>query len=293
MYLGLLLYLNGTMNIWQVLEMFVTIFNSFKGKLLTLQEKQALQEALITGYAMQKRTARVAMAEYAFRIKCALQTYASDIENEVIYMKVNWSLSDLIEGASVTSKNRCQVIYDQTLAVIEFMGPYAVIQSDLVELLLKINTYNAILSNSKNIIGQRKQVTKDIKTIIQQIDKILKTKMDKLVSNWKSSEKNFFDTYFIERKIYDPKTSFTEITATFKNKATGHEVEGVLLKGTGSKGGEFEIISSSTGKAEKQISPEIYNLTWEIPGFQSGSKSQVKVSPGEKEKLEIELIPEN
>lgn len=107
MYLGLMLYLNGTMNIWQVLAMFNNLVIGFRSKVTDLQRMQTLQEELLTGYAMQKRNARITMAETAFRIKCSLQTYASEINDDVIYMKVNWSLSDLIEGASVTSRNRC------------------------------------------------------------------------------------------------------------------------------------------------------------------------------------------
>lgn len=292
MYLGLMLYLNGTMNIWQVLAMFETIFNNFKDKLSNLQKMQAQQETILTGYAMQKRDARIAMAESAFIIKGALQTFASDTNNNIIYMNVNWSLSDLIDCASLTSKDRCQVIHDQALAVINDLASYAVVQADLDSLLTKILAYNTIISGSKKVIGVRKQITKDIKKEIQDIDKLLKTKMDKLVANWKSSEPNFYNTYFVERKIYEAKTNFTEIIAMFKNKTTGHEVEGVLFKGIGNKGGSFEVVSSTTGVADKkQISPETYNLQWEIPGFESGSMNKVKVSPGEKEQLVIELVP--
>lgn len=292
MYLGLEMYLNGRMNIWQVLALFVTLVTNFKNKVVNLQALQAKQEELLTGYAMQKRNARIAMAETAFRIKCALQTFASDQNNEILYMKVNWSLSDLIEGSSLASRNRCQVIYDQAIPVVDDLGPYAVTQDELEGLLRQIEAYNSIISGSKNVIGQRKQITKDIATAIREIDTLLKTKMDKLVANWKSSSPNFYDTYFIERKIYEAKTNFTEIVATFKNKTTGHEVEGVLFKGIGNKGGFFEAVSSINGVADKkQISPETYQLQWEIPGFESGSMSQVKVSPGEKEQLVIELVP--
>ena len=44
-------------------------------------------------------------------------------------------------------------------------------------------------------------------------------------------------------------------------------------------------------KRKKQISAEVYDLSWEIPVFESGSMKDVKVSPGEKEEIEIELIP--
>jgi hypothetical protein len=293
MYLGLLLFLNGTINTWEILQIFQAIFDDFEEKLSKLQTDHALAEELINGYAQEKRNKRTAMALDADRIKNAVQAYASDNEMDVLFMSVNLPLSSLMEGRSLRSKNKCQMIHNKALAVVGQLGPYGVVAGDLTGLQLKISAYNAICSSPKHVKGQRKVLNSGIRKECKAIDKLLKSRMDKAAKSLINTAPEWVENYLAERRVYDPKTTHTEIIAEFKNKATGTVVEGVLLKAKGSKGAEFEIYSAENGVADKQINPEIYNLTWEIPGFESGEMKQVKVSPGEKEKLVIELIPSN
>jgi hypothetical protein len=292
MYLGLDPFLDKTINTWQIVGIIPTIVSKFKSKLLLLDADATLQKELTLGYALNKRNKRISMANAAYRIKNGLQTFASETENEILYMKVNLSLTSLIEGSAISSRSRCQMIHDEAALVIDQLGPYAVLESDLIELQEKIEMFNEIISDPKSIKGLRKATNERIRQRIKEIDVILKTKMDKAAAILSNTAPEWVENYFTERRIYRLKTSFTEIIATFKNKETGKAVEGVTLTGTGDKGGEFLVLSSSNGIADKkQISPEIYNLSWEIPGFESGGMNQVKVSPGEKERLTIELIP--
>ncbi|MEP7168946.1 MAG: hypothetical protein ABI855_06200 [Bacteroidota bacterium] len=294
MYLGLDPYLDTTINIWQGVGIFPSIVSKYKLKLAALQADQSLQTELTTGYALDKQRKRIAMATAAYRIKSGLQAFASETDDDILYFKINLSLTALIEGAATRSKSRCEMIHDQAALVIANLGPYAVVAADLIDLQEKITAFNDIISNPKSIKGQRKAVNERIRQTIKDIDTILKRKMDKAAAILNNTAPEWVQDYFTERRIYRLKTQFTEIVATFKNKETGHEVAGVLLKAKGNKGAEFEIVSSSNGVADKkQASPEIYDLTWEIPGFESGEMKQVKVSPGEKEKLVIELIPAN
>jgi hypothetical protein len=292
MYLGLNPFLDSTEIKWQTLGIFPSIVSKFKLKLLSLQSDETLQAELTTGYAKNKLKKRSDMAEAADRIKSSLQIFAEINENVIIYNKVDFSKTALMEGSAIRSKSRCQLIHDQAALVIEELGPFGVVASDLVELQEKIAAFNAIISDPKSIKGQRKVVNARIRQGIKDIDKILNRQMDKGAAVLSNTASEWVEDYFSVRKIYKHKTQFTEIIATFKNKETGLAVEGVTLKGTGNNGGEFLALSSSNGTADKkQISPEIYNLTWEMPGYESGEMKQVKVSAGEKEKVVIELVP--
>ena len=251
MYLGMLIYLSGTMSIWTLLTVFANAVTGFKAKVLTLQAKQALQEELLSGYARDKRNKRIAMVESAYRIKGALQGFASDTNNIILFDKINWSFSKLIEGSSIRSKNFCQTVHDKAVIELANLAPYQVTAADLDKLQTLISAYNDIISNPKKVLGERKQLTEDIQQLIVDIDGILKTKMDKLVANFMVSAPDFYNTYFKERKIYNGKTNFTEVVALFKNKETGHTLEGVVLKATGDKGAAFEILSNASGVADR------------------------------------------
>lgn len=117
--------------------------------------------------------------------------------------------------------------------------------------------------------------------------------MDKLMEHFKISSPDFYAQYFNDRKIYDAKTNYTEIRATIINKLTGLKLEGVKMTVDGDEH-DYEIISNTQGVADaKQIHPELYNLKFELPGFESVDVKNVDMSPGEKEELVIELIPKD
>ncbi|MBK7854874.1 MAG: hypothetical protein IPJ79_08190 [Bacteroidetes bacterium] len=131
MYLGLLLFLNGTLNIWQVLAAFVTAFDEFKLKLQELQGQQARQEEITKGYAVQKRNALMKMADLAYKMKGALQAFAAATGNDILFGKINWSFTDLIEGASTVKKNRSQVILNFGKEEVGNLAAYSVTEADL------------------------------------------------------------------------------------------------------------------------------------------------------------------
>ncbi|MBK7854875.1 MAG: hypothetical protein IPJ79_08195 [Bacteroidetes bacterium] len=85
--------------------------------------------------------------------------------------------------------------------------------------------------------------------MIKEIDALLKKRMDKLVSFFRLSNNSFYNTYFNERAINDPKKNFTEIYARIVNKETGETIEGALMKAIGSKGTEFTEVSNYQGNS--------------------------------------------
>ncbi|MEP7170746.1 MAG: hypothetical protein ABI855_15360 [Bacteroidota bacterium] len=85
MYLGLNPYLDKTENIWETVGIFPTIVSKFKLKLAGLQADETLQTELTTGYAINKLNKRVDMTTTAYRIKSGLQTYFSEIEDDIAY----------------------------------------------------------------------------------------------------------------------------------------------------------------------------------------------------------------
>ncbi|MBK7855278.1 MAG: carboxypeptidase regulatory-like domain-containing protein [Bacteroidetes bacterium] len=55
---------------------------------------------------------------------------------------------------------------------------------------------------------------------------------------------------------------------------------------------EYSVLSNSNGIADaKQITPEVYDLEFELPGFEKVLKSNIDMSPGEKEEITIEMVP--
>lgn len=291
MYLGVQLFTESKNLIWAALLSFANAFTLFKSKVKDLVIAVAEQEQIIKGYAAQKREKRIAMSELANTMRSGVQAFATDENNTVLYEKVNYATSELLSGSSNRSRTRCQIIHDEAAAAIADLADYGVLPADLIDLQKAIDDFAAIISNPKDHLAARKMNTEKISTIMSEIDSILRKKMDKLIENFKISAPDFYTQYFNDRKIYDAKTNFTEIRVTLLNKLTGVKLEGVKMIVDGTDH-DYEFISNTNGVADaKQIHPELYDLKFELPGFEPVSLSNIDMSPGEKEEITVEMKP--
>ncbi|HNU34662.1 MAG TPA: carboxypeptidase-like regulatory domain-containing protein [Bacteroidia bacterium] len=291
MYLAVLLVLNSNSIIWNVLAVFVTAFDSFKLKLQTLQRAVQRQADLIAGYAKDKRLKREAMAEQGFAIKSAIQAYAADTDNVILFDAVNYALSELMSGAANRSVTRCKNIRDLADVNKTALVAYGVTNEMLADYGKAIDDFEEVIANPRDQIGARKAATKDIKDGIAAVDAVLKDKLDKLMENFRLSAPEFYAQYYNDRKIFDAKTNYTEIRVLLLNKETGAKLEGVVMKAKGETK-EYSVLSNSNGIADaKQITPEVYDLEFELPGFEKVLKSNIDMSPGEKEEITIEMVP--
>lgn len=249
------------------------------------------QADLILGYAKDKREKRQKMAEMSFSIKSALQAMASDEGNTILFNALDYALSKLMSGSANQSLTRCKIIQeyaeDNAAALVSYGITAAMItgNADLIE------AFELVIANPKDQLAKRKAATADIKKKIRAVDLVIKDKLDRMMENFRLSAPEFYAQYFNDRKIYDAKTNYTEIRVLLLNKETGMKLEGVLMKAI-SETNEYTVFSSSNGIADaKQISPETYNLEFELTGFEKVVKNSIEVSPGEKEELVIEMVP--
>ncbi len=249
------------------------------------------QADIIAGYVKDKRQKRQAMCESSFTIKSALQAYASDTGNVILFNLVNYALSELMSGSANRSLTRCKNIRALAIANAAALLNYGVTDAMLVDNGEAIDAFETVIANPKYRLAARKAATKDIKDAIKDVDAVIKDKLDKLMENFRLSAPDFYAQYFNDRKIYDAKTNFTEIVVLLLNKNTGAKLEGVAMKAKGVTK-EYYVLWNSNGVADaKQITPEIYGLEFELPGFEKATKANVEISPGEKEEITIEMVP--
>lgn len=289
MALSVLLILGNNMLVWQALAAFVTVFNSFKTLMADLQKAIDYERLVITGWALNKRKQRIDMAEKANVIRSAIQAYALDTGDNVLYKAVSYSLGILITGSYNSSRSKCQIIHNQAADIIADLADYGVLPGDLVDLQKLVDDYAGYLGQVKDHIAARSATRKKIADYFKVMTVILK-KMDLLMANFRTSAPDFYAQYFKDRKIYDAKTQFTEVRATILNAVTGEPINDVLMKLTGQEN-TYEEVSNTSGVADaKQIHPELYNITFELPGFKPETLSK-KMSPGEKELVTVKLVP--
>lgn len=291
MFLGLLILINSYSLVWQVLVAFVNSFDLFKKRITDLNDAVERQEQLKAGYTLQKRSKLIAMADAAYTIKSAIQAWASDQKDDGIFGSVDYSKSELIYGSSVKCRDNCKKIYNVAMTNAVSIKTYGVLQPQIDALNVLVNAFTDVISKPKNMKGEEKEAGKLVKKLILEIDDIIVNKLTKLMENFRTTAPIFYNQFFADKKIYHAKTNFTGIRATIVNKATGKMLEGVKMIAQGTDA-NYEVLSNTAGVADaKQISPELYSLTFVIPGFESVTKPNVKAQVGKKTSLIIEMSP--
>ncbi len=277
--------------VWALLTAFGNAFGVLKTKLGDIEDQLEIQEKIITGYASDKRIKRQSMTDGAMRAKGAVQAYASDQNDMTLYNSVNYAESSILFGRTTASRTKAQIIHDAAEGIIGSLAPYGLLPADQTDYQLKIDAFAGVMSMPKEQRALVASATMQIRKLMKECDSILKTKMDKLMVNFKAIAPSFYNSYFNTRKIDNAPTSFTEIRATVKNKTTQELLEGVEMKAeSGVK--VYTDTSDVTGTADvKKISPLTYTVTFTMARFVTVVLTNVDLSPGELKKLAVEMMP--
>jgi hypothetical protein len=130
-------------------------------------------------------------------------------------------------------------------------------------------------------------LTQQLKSLFKQGDAQLKSSMDKLMLNFKSTDKEFFDTYTSAREIMDAATSSTNITGTVTDSKTSKPVRGVSIAVDGKP---YSAISNSKGKYILKIPvPGVYTIKFIKEGYQDKMEKGIEVAIGKSTTLNVTM----
>ncbi len=285
---------NANNLIWQVLAAFVTAFNLFSDRLDTLIANATLQQELLNGYARQKQQSKFNMAKLANSIRSKIQAYAATIDDgDVLYTKVNYTISKLMTMSAPKSLAACKIIYKYADENRNALLPFGVIDADIDILNDLITTFTQQMVMPRQAIDQLKGLTARIKEDVSYIETIINKRLSKLMINFQDSAPIFYTDFFNCKRPMPYATSHTEFDIITKNKANGEVLNGVSVTAVGAT-------KTYTGKTViqgqldlKKISPELYDLIFEIPGYLPLTLSEQKASPGKHIQIVVELVPES
>jgi hypothetical protein len=287
---GLELIIDANQLVWNSNLKFKEFYeDEFKVTVADIDKAAERQKAAITGVALDKLNKKTDMTSEALRVAGATKAWAQANNNQTVFDKVDYTQSELMGAGAVTSRNRCQIIYDQAKAVETSLIPYGIDSLDPLE--EKIDAFNLFISAPKNAKALIKTATEEVKVLTKKADTILKRKITPMMELFRTSSPKFYADYHNNLRIDKIKTIFTELKIVFRDKTTKHTLEGVMVKATGEEH-TYDLISNSSGVAdEKQIKPEIYDLEFDLPGYKKEVLENERVKLGTKLELVVELTP--
>jgi hypothetical protein len=120
-----------------------------------------------------------------FPAKCAIS--ASQMER----------MSD--EKVKATSLN----VYGEAVKLGDVLSDYGQTVEDVTQLKKEIDDFSALIASPRSAIVTRSQATKELDTLMQEANDLLRNNIDKLMELLKSKQPKVYNTYLAARTIVD------------------------------------------------------------------------------------------
>lgn len=203
MYLAVQRVCNRHNNIWSGLGAFVTAFGDFEGIIQQIGDARLIQEGQTVGIAENKQKEEDEMIDKTIEVGSAVFAYASDIGDNELREKIDYSPSSLRRSRDTVLKDRCQLVHDEANNVIANLSDYGIVAADLTDLQNAIDNYVDIIAKPRTAIGTRATATTQLVDLFKQGDGVLNDRMDRLVEQYKKDEQKFYREYKNARIIVD------------------------------------------------------------------------------------------
>ena len=147
---------------WQPIQAFADAYTDLKTHVTNIQTFSQSQEQNTSGIAQDKQAARQAMCSTALPIAGAIHAYAVKIKNHTLAATVDFSMSDLMGGRDVQSRDYCQNIYTTANTNLANLANYGVTAAKLTALTNAIATYNLLICKPRDTRAAGKTITGDL-----------------------------------------------------------------------------------------------------------------------------------
>ena len=294
---GLLNFLNSNSDVYSTYDPMKDAVTELTGEAQAIDDAETAQQINIKGYTTVKKSKRKVMALKGDAMRRKVQGEASDKKDPVRYEEMDIPFSKMMYGGSKTAQLLTQSIYDAANALSPAdKTKYQISDGDLAAFLLSITEYAAVLVAPRSAISNRRSITESIPSLVHQGMETIETKLDRFVANYVDTD--FYSQYFTHRVIVDPAYKITTVEGLVKNPSNSG-LFGVKVKGTGKDkdtgeptGNTFEEITDVSGKFKKpEISPEIWDLEFELDEYTKVKIENLDIQAGEHQKVSVVLQP--
>jgi hypothetical protein len=195
---------DGTPTPWQPVVPFAEAYADLKIRVTNIQVFAQNQTQDKSGIAEDKHAARTAMCATALPIAKAVHAYALKTGNNTLAKSVDFSMSDLMVGRDVQSRDNCQNIYNIANTNLANLAAYNITAPKLAGLNATIATYNLLISKPRDNRAVSKTVTTNLQAEFDAAEVDLKI-MDDMTSQ--ITDQTFVSNYKNARIIVDAAAS--------------------------------------------------------------------------------------
>lgn len=210
MYLAVQSVLDSNADIWKGNSSFAMAKAAFNGKLLELNNHLLLEDNNTNDKVVDKSEVGIQLIETTIEISSIVQKYAAESKNDELNVKVNYTKSDLELSRDTILKDVCQSILKLANENIEQLKNYGLNKEKLSAYETLINDFDTLATDPLESVKKKHEERKSVSALMVEIDELIDDSLDKLMTVYKATQTDFYETYRSARLTGEVKEVFTK-----------------------------------------------------------------------------------
>jgi hypothetical protein len=188
---------------WSTLPAFGAALTSFSNCIADINLAVQTQTKVITGFAKDKLEEKEEMVIKTVQIASSVFAFAKSINDQALADAVDYKPTKLNRLRDTTLRDVCTKISELANENIAALAPFGITPADITTLNNEIADYDKFLSAPRHAIGTRVFSTKELAKLFRDADSLLKNQLDRLMEQYRTSNKRFYTRYKNARQIID------------------------------------------------------------------------------------------
>jgi len=284
---GLIMFCDENPAIVGLVIAFQNALTDLKAKVSEINETVEQVSSNLTGITADKAYLKQSLCELAADITGMIYAYAAENSNNTLKQEVNFSLSKLQRMRDGEIAPTCQIIHNRGVEFKTELDDYGVNPTLLTALQTAIDDYTSAIPRTRNAIGKRKTRREILNQLFKEMDKILNERMDNLMGKFRTSNPEFYETYFNLREVTDASTTTTQLKGIITDKSDDKPIKGVTIAIVTT--GETAVTDSKGEYSFKPIIKGRHTVRINKDGYQPYENDELEVKMGDINHLDVSL----
>lgn len=256
----------------------------------TILQNYAIQDNDNTGITLEKNNTITSIISTALTIIDQLIPYSVVINDLELRNQINFTKSELTRAADNLLLERATKVHDTASLLATELAPYGITPQTITDLQLLLTQFQTQITQPQITKGQRAVATLNIKTTFNIANQLLKNQLDQLMTSFRHTNPNLYNSYRNVRKIINTGQHETSIKGKILDAALQVPVSNAQIKLL-----ELNITKKTTqtgGYTFKSILPGNYTLAILHPQYTTKIITNIPVLNQKTHILDI-LMPKN
>jgi hypothetical protein len=287
MYLSVDDFLAKNENLTKALPEFKASLTEFKDAINKIKLIDEQQENIRTGIAKDKRDIKNSLIALAAENSGKVFALAKVSKDKPLMDEVNFSISEVGRMTDVALRTYAEKLFKRIETMLESLAGYGITAETQKQFSETISAYNNSLSKPRVGIAEKREATKELKTLFSTADAIL-GKIDAILGIIRYNEVKFYEGYKTVRKLVDTNAGVVALKAGASDLSTSEPIKGVIftfkLNGT--------VLTKKTAEKGSFYIRNMKPGTYEVAVKKEGYKEKVvtvNINDGERSELSVEL----